>query len=126
MINFAINTVIFSILSQSHFVQEGASLKEVNAFNGTTLQFSDEFFNIRSDEQISIIDFPLSKNEKVDLSLEAFDVFTSDAEVVIGKLDKDKSIINQNIERPNVILLKGTVERFPDSTIIKMKLILIL
>ena len=117
MINFFINTVIVSLLSQSHFVQEGTSLKEVNAFNGTTLQFSDDFFNMRSDEQISIIDFPLSKNEKVDLTLEAFDVFTSDAEVVIGKLDKDKTVINQNIERPNITLLKGAVERYPDSTV---------
>ena len=62
MLNFFIHTVLVSLLSQSQFVQEGITIKEVDAFNGTTLQFSNDFLNVRSDEQISIIDFPLSKN----------------------------------------------------------------
>ena len=64
---------------------------------------------------IVIRKFPLGVDRKVDLRLERFEVFTENAKVVVGSTGKDGSIINQPIERPDLVLFRGHIDRDPDA-----------
>ncbi len=66
---------------------------------------------------IVIRDFPLGIDREVDLRVERIDAFTDLAQVVVSRVDAKGHIINEPIERPDVVLLRGSIDRDPSATV---------
>jgi hypothetical protein len=90
----------------------------VASFNGVVVQIDKE--SVRAIDETStvvITDFPLGVDGDVDLRLQRFEIFTEDANVVIGSTDTFGKIVNTYAPRPNLVLLRGTIERDPTSKV---------
>ena len=91
---------------------------QVAQFNGIPLTIDKDVMpHIPFGKQIRVINFPLSQNRNVDLDLQRFNVFTSDAQVVIGSIDKKNQITDRPIQLPDVVLLRGNIVDEPDSKV---------
>ena len=94
------------------------SPREVVQFDGAVIEITGRSLKeIPEGEFIVLEDFPLGNEASVKLKLQRFEVFTEDAQVVIGSVGKDGGIINRAIDRPNVALFKGTIEGDPSSLV---------
>ena len=84
---------------------------EVAAFNGVSVEINrDELKALPFGSSITIRDFPLGNDYAVNLTLERFDVFTDDAVVVVASMNQNGRVDEQHIPKPDVILLRGSVE----------------
>jgi len=91
---------------------------EVAAFGGVTLNIDRSGLqNIREDEMVVVHDFPLGEDASVKLRLQRFEVLTEDAKIVTGSVNNDGDVLHRKFPRPNVVLLKGTIEGDPSSRV---------
>ncbi|MEE8155730.1 MAG: hypothetical protein V3T53_12325, partial [Phycisphaerales bacterium] len=72
----------------------------------------DAYANIRHLWAFDIADFPLNEDRQVDLRVQRIDVFSADAQVVLGSGEGDHPLA-----RPNVTLLSGEVVGAPGSVV---------
>ena len=73
----------------------------------------DAYANIGRLQAFDIADFPLSEDRQVDLHVRRIDVFSVDAQVVIGSGKGDQPLL----ARPDVVLLSGEVVGVPGSIV---------
>ena len=91
---------------------------DVAQFNGIPLTIDKDVIpHIPFGKQIQVMNFPISQNRNVDLDLQRFNVFTSDAQVVIGSIDTNNQITDRSVELPDVVLLQGNIVEEPDSKV---------
>ncbi len=72
----------------------------------------DAYTNIRRLRAFDIADFPLNGNRRVDLRVRRIDVFSTDAQVVLGSGEGDRPLA-----RPDVTLLSGEVVGKPGAIV---------
>ena len=86
---------------QEFSIQQAAkTVDKIANFGGVELQVNqDQFETVPLGATIVIRKFPLGVDRTVDLRLERFEVFTENAQVVVGSSGKDGSITNQQIEK---------------------------
>lgn len=91
---------------------------DVAQFNGIPLTIDKDVMpHIPFGKQIQVMNFPISQNRNVDLDLQRFNVFTSDAQVVEGSIDTNYQITDRPLELPDVVLLRGNIVDEPDSKV---------
>ena len=90
----------------------------VASYNGVVVQIdADDLRSVEENATVVISEFPLGADGEVNLRLQRFDVFTEDAQVVIGLQNKRGDFIDTYVTRPNIIFLRGTIERDPSSRV---------
>ena len=90
----------------------------VASYNGVVVQIdADELRSVEEGATVVVSEFPLGADGEVNLRLQRFDVFTEDAQVVIGSQNKRGDFIDAYVTRPNIIFLRGTIERDPSSRV---------
>ena len=88
----------------------------ISSFGGVSITIDqNEFESIPLGADVILRQFPLGENSLVDLQLERFDAFTHDAKVVIGRTLKDGQIVERHMSRPDVVLLRGSIYKQPDT-----------
>jgi hypothetical protein len=91
---------------------------DVAQFNGVPLTIDKSVMpHIPFGKQIRVMNFPISQNRNVDLDLQRFNVFTSDAQVVIGSIDTNNQLTDRPVELPDVVLLRGSIIDEPGSKV---------
>ena len=99
-------------------VPDARFLPEVERFSGIALTINrDMVTDILVDDEIQIKNFPLSRVRSVDLALKRFDVFTTDAEVVVASINSHGQIVEISTTRPDVVLLRGFIIDEPESQV---------
>jgi hypothetical protein len=99
-------------------VPDARFLPEVERFSGIALTINrDMVTDILVDDEIQIKNFPLSRVRSVDLALKRFDVFTTDAEVVVASINSHGQIVELSTTRPDVVLLRGFIIDEPESQV---------
>ncbi len=90
----------------------------IASYNGVVVQIdAHELGAIEDNATVVIPAFPLGMDGEVRLRLQRFDVFTNDAEVVLGSQNKRGEFIDTHVARPNIVFLRGTIERDPSSRV---------
>ena len=90
----------------------------IAAFNGVVVSIEDSSLQAVSENATVVVpNFPLGADSEVQLRLERFDVFTPNAEVVVGSINKAGDYIDTHIARPNLVLLRGTIVGDPSSRV---------
>ena len=80
----------------------------VASYNGVVVQIdADDLRSVEENATVVISEFPLGADGEVNLRLQRFDVFTEDAQVVIGSQNKRGDFIDAYVTRPNIIFLRG-------------------
>jgi len=91
---------------------------DIQRFNGIPIAFDrDMLSGIKVDDSVLVPRFPLTHDRWVDLELERFDVFTSDAIVTVASIDIYGQIVERTVDRPDVVLLQGTIMGEPESSV---------
>ncbi|NIP27850.1 MAG: hypothetical protein GWN67_27285 [Phycisphaerae bacterium] len=84
---------------------------DVQLPSGAALRFeADTYEQLRDRKQIRLTDFPLTKQESIELELEQFEVTTPSTIIVEGTAEGDKPI-----PHPEVVLFRGRVVDVEDS-----------
>ena len=92
--------------------------REVVAFNGVVVSIEKESVsNLDIDRTVVVKDFPLGMDGEVNLRLQQFDVFTPDAEIVLGSLNYLGEAVHREKSKPDVVLLRGAIEGDPSSRV---------
>jgi len=90
----------------------------IASFNGVVVEIDKD--SVRATEEnatVVITDFPLGVDGEVDLRLQRFEIFTEGANVVIGSTNKLGEFVDTYAPRPDVVLLRGTIDRDPSSKV---------
>ena len=82
-----------------------------NGITALSLDY-EAYADIRRLWVFDVADFPLNADRRVDLSVQRIDVFSADAQVVLGSGEGD-----QPLARPDVALLRGEVVGAPGSVV---------
>ncbi len=99
-------------------VQAVPSPAAVAQFGGQAIAIDlHDGHGIEPGEAVRITDLPLADGTPVSLTLEAFDVFTTDARLVHATLGADGRIVEVDMPRPECVLLRGHVEGAPHSRV---------
>lgn len=94
------------------------SPREVALFNGVSISIDKESISeFETGDTVVVPDFPLGTDSKVQLRLQQFDVFSTHAEVVLGSVNYLGDTVHRQTSKPEVILLKGTIEGDPSSKV---------
>jgi hypothetical protein len=121
MVLTTILSLSVALLTSTHELTIAKTLntpKAIAAFNGVVVSFQqDSLQTIGENDTVVIADFPLGTHSEVQLRLQRFDVFTQNAEVVVGVINKAGDFIDTHIARPNLVLLRGTIEGDPSSRV---------
>ncbi|MCH2133666.1 MAG: M12 family metallo-peptidase [Phycisphaerales bacterium] len=90
----------------------------VARFNGVALSMDRGGLpDLGMGESIRFVDMPLAPGQAVDLELVRFDAFTPEARVVISRTGPDGERIQEDADRPDVVLLRGTIVDDPTSQV---------
>ena len=88
----------------------------IESFGGVGLVINqDAFEEVPMGSEVIIRDFPLGVDSSVDLRLERFDVFTEEAEVVVGRSTANGKFKDSPVARPDIVFLHGSIDRNPDA-----------
>ncbi len=110
-----------SLLASSQELSISKSLDtspEVASFNGVEVIFNiEDALNIQTNTTVIIPEFPLGVDREVKLRLQRFEIFTPEATVVVGSMNVDGDIVHAQIDKPNIVLLRGSIYNEPNSSV---------
>ncbi|MBT6269405.1 MAG: hypothetical protein HOI88_03555 [Phycisphaerae bacterium] len=121
MVLATILSLSVALLTSSHelsIVKTNSTPKAIASFNGVVVSIEESSLQAVSENATVVVpNFPLGADGEVQLRLQRFDVFTPNAEVVVGSINKAGDYIDTHIARPNLVLLRGTIEGDPSSRV---------
>ncbi len=92
--------------------------REVSAFNGVSVVIEkNSLGTISVGDTVVIPEFPLGTDRDVTLRLQRFEIFSSDAKIVQGSENYLGETVHRQQAKPNVVLLRGTIEGDPTSKV---------